>query len=160
MRTHQLPIVAPCHEDWNAMDADDRGRFCQRCVKPVHDISAMSESEAQAFVRAHAGTSVCVRYRRDPQGRIRFRATRAAVAAVALAACTPHGPPPPAMQSHDPPTIASSPVVVIPERAEAKGEPPPPPTKTHVAPPPEPCDPPPRRRRIVMDSEEIGLVGL
>ncbi|MCH9682100.1 MAG: hypothetical protein K0V04_11750 [Deltaproteobacteria bacterium] len=105
MRTTHLPIATPCHEDWDAMDPDARGRFCQVCVKPVHDLSAMSEPQAQQLLSKAAGTRICVRYRHDSEGEIRFRQPAAAptcpaprrmawvgTAAVAmtLAACTPH----------------------------------------------------------------------
>lgn len=171
MRTHQLPILEPCHESWDAMDPDARGRFCQRCSKPVHDISAMHEADAHEFIRAHAGTQVCVRYRRDPEGRIRFHGARAAVAAVALAACAPHGSPQ-RIHADDPPPVRSSPVVVIPQRTASTPEPAtkdevqrrPAPPQPEIEPvsaaPKQPCEKPPRRERIVVDDDVLGLAGL
>ena len=79
MRTLHLPIADPCHEDWDAMDPRERGKFCQRCSKDVHDISSMTEDEAHAFLRERAGTRVCVNYRHDDDGRIHFRAPGRAV---------------------------------------------------------------------------------
>ncbi len=105
MRTTHLPIANPCHEDWDAMDPDARGRFCQVCVKPVHDLSGMSEPEARDVLAQAAGSRICVRYAHDTQGRIRFReppaprtcrspwrlpSLGAAAVAMAMAACTPH----------------------------------------------------------------------
>lgn len=108
MRTKHLPIAQPCHEDWDVMDRVERGRFCQVCVKQVYDLSSMTEDEAQELLRVEQGARICVRYRHDDEGRIRFRTPTpvvaetctapprrlawagAAVVAVALAACTPH----------------------------------------------------------------------
>ncbi len=91
MRTIHLPVAEPCHERWDTMDPEAQGRFCQRCSKSVHDVSSMSEDEAHAFLRERAGTKICVRYAHDAAGNVRFRRPAAlAIAAVALAACTPH----------------------------------------------------------------------
>ncbi len=109
MRTLHLPIADPCHEDWDAMEPAERGRFCQVCVKQVHDLSSMTEPQARAVLREAEGSRICVRYRHDDEGRIRFadrapavpantctsvRTARwpgaAAVLAIAVAACTPH----------------------------------------------------------------------
>jgi hypothetical protein len=97
MRPIHLPIAEPCHEDWDAMTPRERGRFCDRCSKDVHDLSGMTEDEAREFLRERAGTRICVNYRHHGDGRIQFRApsrvataTATVIAATALAACTPH----------------------------------------------------------------------
>lgn len=126
MRTSHLPIAAPCHEDWDAMNPVDRGRFCQSCTKKVHDLTEMTQDEAQALLRSRAGERICVRYAHDDQGRIRFRpAAIAAVAVAALAACTPHAPPEPTPHEPVVETIAAPPVIPVA-----------PPTPVVVAPPP------------------------
>lgn len=164
MRTLHLPIADPCHEDWEAMDANEQGRFCQKCTKQVHDLSSMSEPEAQSLLRARAGGRICVRYEHDDAGRIRFRSTnlaRAALAGVALAACTPHEHPSTQVQPTQsvdvvverPASLPVTPSVqlgaVEPEPVKiVKGEiAPEPPMEIHVrkgdiAVPNEPCDPP------------------
>lgn len=82
-------------------------RFCDRCDKHVHDLSALTESEAQAVLAKRDGARVCVRYLVDVEGAVVFREpapivpvsalrrrpqpiVRAAAMALALAACTPH----------------------------------------------------------------------
>lgn len=106
MHTKHLPIADPCHEDWNAMDRVERGRFCQVCVKQVYDLSSMTERQATRLLRDTAGTRICVRYRHDDEGQIRFapltppaatcRSPRrlawagAVAMAATMAACTPH----------------------------------------------------------------------
>jgi hypothetical protein len=95
MRRTHLPIADPCHEDWDAMDPVERGRFCRSCDKQVYDLSSMTEHEARGVLQEHAGENLCVRYCHDSAGNIRFRTRPARVAALALAmaACTPHDPP-------------------------------------------------------------------
>lgn len=80
-----LPILSPCSESFDAMTGDERRRHCAVCDKDVHDLSARTEDEAKALLRAAAGTRICVRYAATPKGTIHFRATLA-VAAVATAA--------------------------------------------------------------------------
>jgi len=88
------------------MDPIAAGRFCQHCVKPVFDLSAMSESDARALLKANEGRAICISYRHDGQGGVRFQpparsrlvslrrpvrsGAGAAVLAGALAACSPH----------------------------------------------------------------------
>ncbi len=158
-RPIHLPIAEPCHEDWDAMEPRERGRFCASCKKDVHDLSSMTEDEARAFLRERAGTRLCVNYRHDTAGRIQFRAAAAAALAVtALAACTPHerATPQPTTQTTEP-----APTAVVPPSMPTeppKGPEPQMPTmlgqavappvepmpmrKGDISVPNEPCDPP------------------
>lgn len=159
MRTLHLPIADPCHEDWDAMSPEAQGRFCGKCTKRVHDLSSMTEDEAQALLRARAGGRICVRYEHEADGRIRFRRALPVLAAagVALAACTPHDRPfgrtmgdvAPVVESKqpvratmgEPPPVAPA-VVVQGEIAAVQPEPARV-VKGDIAVPNEPCDPPP-----------------
>lgn len=104
MKANEIWIPEPCSEDWEGMTPQQRGRFCGACQKKVHDLSAMSESDAQALLQS--GQDICVSYLSDAAGEVRFRPQpvvpvgrllrRASVASaaglsLALAACTPHG---------------------------------------------------------------------
>jgi hypothetical protein len=54
---HKNIQIKPCKVDWYAMEADQDGnRFCQNCNKVVHDMSEMSEAEADAFLNANPGS--------------------------------------------------------------------------------------------------------
>lgn len=74
LRRLRLPIAEPCHENWDAMDGDGPRRFCDSCQTQVTNLSEMTEGEANRFLRAKAGKNVCVRYRADKGGEIKFKA--------------------------------------------------------------------------------------
>jgi hypothetical protein len=63
----QVKVAAPCSADWDAMEGDDRARFCGQCKKNVYNLSAMTEKEAAALVRNTEGR-LCVRYYRRTDG--------------------------------------------------------------------------------------------
>ncbi len=42
-------VARPCSADWDKMRGDDRRRFCEQCGKFVHNVSAMTRSEREAF---------------------------------------------------------------------------------------------------------------
>ncbi|MCA9637240.1 MAG: hypothetical protein KC420_14535 [Myxococcales bacterium] len=112
MDARDLEIVRPCPIDLDALGVE-RGKrviHCDHCQTDVHDLSTMTRAEATAFVDARRGHGVCVSYLRAKDGTIRFAddevsthpsrrepslvpiaRLRAAAAALALAACTPHG---------------------------------------------------------------------
>lgn len=167
MTVLHLPIAKPCHEDWDAMDPEASGKFCNSCSKSVHDLTDLTEDEAKAVLAQHVGRRLCVRYNVDNAGTIRFRtAARVAVAGLALAACTPHDRPieqrATTIETTPAPTVGTTPVVprvVEPEVRPTMGEPPmiepvearmgdiaaptPPPVqhvKGEIAVPNEPCD--------------------
>lgn len=130
MRASDIPIPKPCHEDWDAMRIEDRKRYCERCREHVHDLSALSESEARALLRSR--TDMCVSYELHADGTIRFagpasvvpvsrlRRVSAAVAplglATALAACAPHdNPDVPKIDVAAEESVAPRSLAVIPE---------------------------------------------
>jgi hypothetical protein len=102
MHSDSVKIESPCHESWDAMQGEGARRFCGVCQKDVHNLSAMGQAEARALLAASAKDSLCVRYSSEADGTLRFRdlvplasltrrIVRTALAAVALAACAPHG---------------------------------------------------------------------
>ncbi|HVV07067.1 MAG TPA: hypothetical protein VHC96_22720 [Puia sp.] len=46
----QLFISNPCHEQWDTMQPDARGRFCGACRKTVVDFTAMSDQALLAWL--------------------------------------------------------------------------------------------------------------
>ncbi len=61
MKPISLSIPTPCHENWEAMTPEDKGRFCAACQKTVVDFTAMSDREVAQFFKKPAG-SVCGRF--------------------------------------------------------------------------------------------------
>lgn len=53
-------IAEPCHEDWNAMIPEEKGRFCKSCEKTVIDFTGMSLPAIHRYME-QAKTSVCGR---------------------------------------------------------------------------------------------------
>jgi hypothetical protein len=66
----ELRIASPCNERWDAMVGDERTRFCKKCEKNVHDVSAMTRVEAETFLRSVAGGTACVRFFRRDDGTV------------------------------------------------------------------------------------------
>ena len=138
VRADEVPIGSPCEENWDRMrpEAGGRRRWCEHCERQVHDLSAMGEPAARAFLRATAGQDVCIAYVVDdadelvfgpeivPLERVRRRpramveaaklASAASLAAL-LGACTAHGDPASAEVVEDPAHAQlTAPVVLIP----------------------------------------------
>ncbi len=117
MDIRDLELSRPCPIDLDSLGVDRSQPqvFCSHCQSQVTDISKMPEAAAAAFVRKNRGTGVCISYQRNAAGKVRFadanhpkmpvvesplvpverlghpRLRRAAaVAALTLAACTPH----------------------------------------------------------------------
>jgi hypothetical protein len=71
----RVDVATPCRADWESMSGDDKKRFCSLCKLHVHNLSAMSEGEAEAFVRQAeveraGGGRVCVRFYRRADGTV------------------------------------------------------------------------------------------
>lgn len=71
----RVEVATPCKADWESMSGDDKKRFCSLCKLHVHNLSAMSEAEAEAFVRQAeveraGGGRVCVRFYRRADGTV------------------------------------------------------------------------------------------
>jgi hypothetical protein len=67
----QVTVKTPCREPWAEMEGNDRVRFCTRCSKNVHDLSAMTQDEAESFLATHLDEeNPCIRLYRRPDGRI------------------------------------------------------------------------------------------
>ena len=59
-------VAAPCGQSWEAMEGDDRSRYCGACRLNVYNLSGMSLEEARKLIRSREGR-LCVRFyqRRD-----------------------------------------------------------------------------------------------
>ena len=68
VRSKDIHIPEPCHADWDQMRPEERGRYCFECKTKVHDLSAMTETEAEAFLRRTECMEVCISYTQDEDG--------------------------------------------------------------------------------------------
>ena len=64
-RKFQLTIPEPCHEDWNKMQPEEKGRFCSSCQKGVMDFTGMSDQQLIAFFKKPSTGSLCGRFNHD-----------------------------------------------------------------------------------------------
>jgi hypothetical protein len=63
----QLSIPQPCHEDWQAMTHAEKGRFCDKCMKNVHDFTNKTDRE---ILDAYAkDQKLCGRFKADQLNR-------------------------------------------------------------------------------------------
>jgi hypothetical protein len=65
----QLQIPKPCHENWDKMTPDQKGKFCSSCQKQVVDFSQMSDREVTMFFKKPSTGSVCGRFMNDQLNR-------------------------------------------------------------------------------------------
>lgn len=86
MHADQLHIAEPCTADWDRMDGDERRRFCGQCSRHVHDLNQLTEPEALALLTDETG--VCVQYRAQADGTVRFRPLQTGRKLAAVAAIT------------------------------------------------------------------------
>jgi hypothetical protein len=85
MDVRALPLAKPCPARWDEMEGSSTERFCRECRQSVHDLTAMREDEAHAFVRAHP--TACLRYTFDKRtGAILHNAARCGTARVRIRA--------------------------------------------------------------------------
>lgn len=65
----QISIASPCKMDWNAMQGDEKARFCGDCRLNVYNLSGMTKEEAETLVKQKEGR-LCVRFYRRADGRV------------------------------------------------------------------------------------------
>jgi hypothetical protein len=78
MAPNQAKIVLtnPCSENWNSMQVDAIGRFCQSCQKSVIDFSSKTDDEIKAFLQDKKGEELCGRFYLQQVERIRIEIDR------------------------------------------------------------------------------------
>ncbi|MCT2406348.1 hypothetical protein NZD88_02115 [Chryseobacterium antibioticum] len=62
-----LTMPKPCHENWETMTIDDKGRFCSVCTKTVKDFTSFSDEEL--LMNFNSGEKICGRFTEDQLGR-------------------------------------------------------------------------------------------
>ena len=64
MKKIKISIPKPCHEDWNKMTTNEKGRFCGSCAKTVVDFTKKSANEIQEYFIENRGKRVCGHFKR------------------------------------------------------------------------------------------------
>lgn len=57
-------IPEPCHEDWNAMQPDAKGKFCNSCSKSVFDFSNKTDTEIRDILIEYKDQKVCGHFKK------------------------------------------------------------------------------------------------
>ena len=61
MKKFMLTVPEPCHENWEAMTPEDKGRFCMACQKTVVDFTDKTDRELGLFFKKKT-EAVCGRF--------------------------------------------------------------------------------------------------
>ena len=69
---NDVQVASPCFADWDAMEGDEKVRFCGECRLHVFNLSAMDLEEAAEKV-SQASDRLCVRFFRRHDGTILTR---------------------------------------------------------------------------------------
>jgi hypothetical protein len=60
-----IRIPEPCHEDWNKMLPDEKGKFCNSCNKSVFDFSNKTDMQIKDILTAHKDQKVCGHFKKS-----------------------------------------------------------------------------------------------
>lgn len=58
-------IPEPCHEDWNKMKPEEKGRFCNSCSKTVIDFSNKTDNEIKAILDENKNGHLCGHFKKS-----------------------------------------------------------------------------------------------
>ena len=65
----RLKVASPCTADWNAMEGDDRRRFCSLCQKNVYNLQGLSEPEIRELTGGQ-DSPICARFYQRADGTV------------------------------------------------------------------------------------------
>ena len=68
----EIVLTNPCSENWNVMQVDSVGRFCDSCQKSVIDFTSKTDDEIKAFLKDKPGEQLCGRFYVHQVERIRI----------------------------------------------------------------------------------------
>lgn len=64
-----IQIAEPCHEDWNAMVPEAKGKFCHSCSKTVIDFSGKTDLEIHTILMEKQSEKVCGHFKKSQVNR-------------------------------------------------------------------------------------------
>jgi hypothetical protein len=65
MANYRITIPEPCHEGWENMQPEEKGRFCQSCCKVVVDFTQMETQEILNYIHERKGEKLCGHFRKE-----------------------------------------------------------------------------------------------
>ncbi|WP_300599559.1 hypothetical protein [Niabella sp.] len=57
-----ISIPNPCHENWEQMQPEEKGRFCNACCKTVTDFTGMSPEAIGTYLKNYRSQQICGRF--------------------------------------------------------------------------------------------------
>src|SRR4051812_30567591 len=69
MLLENVRIGTPCDASWEAMEGDERVRFCGECRKNVYNLSALPRAEAERVLAEREGP-MCIRLYQRADGTV------------------------------------------------------------------------------------------
>lgn len=69
-RTVRYAIQDPCDKNWNEMQPEQQGRFCDSCEKSVVDFTNMSDFSIVSYLESHKQDKVCGRFTKPQLERV------------------------------------------------------------------------------------------
>jgi TonB family protein len=60
-----IKISEPCHENWQKMNQNDKGRHCEKCSKTVIDFTTKSRAEIMIYLLENPNEKTCGRLNRN-----------------------------------------------------------------------------------------------
>jgi len=60
--SYQLSVPKPCHENWDQMSPDQKGKFCNACATTVVDFTGMPSDAIKKYLVQHAGQKICGKF--------------------------------------------------------------------------------------------------
>lgn len=68
-----IAIPNPCHENWNHMTPEAKGRFCNSCAKTVIDFTQMDTYEIQNFIIDNQENRICGHFKQTQLDSVNLR---------------------------------------------------------------------------------------
>jgi hypothetical protein len=65
MIIYKPSVPKPCHEEWDSMTPDSKGRFCDMCAKSVIDFTAMTDAEIRTYLVDNRDKKICGRFKQE-----------------------------------------------------------------------------------------------
>lgn len=66
----KITIPKPCHENWNNMTVNEKGKFCDICTKTVIDFTKKSTIEVQEILLENKGKRICGHFNTNQLGSV------------------------------------------------------------------------------------------